>query len=74
MDERFLQKHDLPDPRHMTAQARLDELAGILTAGLMRSRAGKSSSLFAGNRDISLDFSPAKSGIHRRKLRQRSGG
>ena len=61
-------------PVRMGAAECLDEVAAILAAGLKRSRADKSSSLFAGNRDISLDFSPAKSAIHRRKLRQRSGG
>ena len=71
MDEHFLQKHVLPDPRHMTAQARLDELAGLLTAGLMRSRGDKSSPLFAGHGEFLIDFSPVKSGVHRRKLRHR---
>ena len=71
MDEHFLQKHDLTDPRHMTAQARLDELAGLLTAALMRSRSDKSSPLFAGREEFLVDFSPVKSGVHRRKLRHR---
>ena len=71
MDENFLQKHDLPDPRPMTAQARLDELARLLIAGLMRSRSDKSSSLFAEHGEFLVDFSPVKSGVHRRKLRHR---
>jgi hypothetical protein len=71
MDEHFLQKHDLPDPRHMMAQARLGELVGLLTARLMRSRADKSSPLFAGYEEFLVDFSPVKSGVHRRKLRHR---
>ena len=71
MDEHFLQKYDLPDPRHMSAQARLDELAGLLTARLMRSRADKSSSLFARHGEFLVYFSPVKSGVHRRKLQHR---
>ena len=58
----------------MSAAARIDEVGQILAAGLTRVLAQKSSSLSALIQDSSLDFSPLKSGAHRRKLRNRAGG
>jgi hypothetical protein len=60
-------------PERMTAAERLDELARILCAGLRRILPEQSSSLSAATRDSSVDFSPMKSGVHRRKLRNRGG-
>jgi len=61
-------------PSRMTAAERLDELAQILSAGLRRILPEQSSTLSAPNRDSLVDFSPLKSGVHRRKLRNRVGG
>ena len=47
-------------PGHMTAAERLDEVAEILAAGLMRLRARKSSPLSAARGESSLDFSPTR--------------
>ena len=49
-------------PRHMTAAERLDEIADILVAGLIRLRARKSSALSRDRGESSLDFSPDQSG------------
>jgi len=61
-------------PARMTAAERLNELAQILSAGLRRILPEQSSSLSAQTRDSLVDFSPLKSGVHRRKLRNRVGG
>jgi len=61
-------------PERMTASGRLDELARILGAGLRRILPEQSSSLSAPTRDSLVDFSPLKSGVRRRKLRNRVGG
>ena len=61
-------------PDRMTAAERLDELAQILSAGLRRILPEQSSSLSAQTRDSLVDFSPLKSGVRRRKLRNRVGG
>ena len=61
-------------PNFMSADARLNELAIILVAGLTRILPEQSSALSASNEDSSLDFSPLKSGVRRRKLRNRIGG
>jgi hypothetical protein len=61
-------------PNRMTAAERLDELAQILSAGLRRILPEQSSSLSAQTRDSLVDFSPLKSGVRRRKLRNRVGG
>jgi len=61
-------------PERMTAAERLDELAQILSAGLSRILPEQSSSLSAPARDSLVDFSPLKSGVRRRKLRNRVGG
>ena len=56
---------DIPNPlhpRHMTAAERLDEIADILAAGLIRLRARKSSPISDDRRESSLDFSPDRSG------------
>ncbi len=58
----------------MTAADRLDELAQILSAGLRRILPEQSSSLSAQTRDSFVDFSPLRSGVRRRKLRNRVGG
>jgi hypothetical protein len=49
-------------PNRMPAAERLDEIADILAAGLIRLRARKSSALSADYRESSLDFSPDQSG------------
>ena len=49
-------------PGRMTAAERLDEIADILAAGLIRLRARKSSGLSANHGESSLDFSPHQSG------------
>jgi hypothetical protein len=46
----------------MTAAERLDEIADLLAAGLMRLRARKSSALSRDRGDSSLDFSPDQRG------------
>jgi hypothetical protein len=46
------------DPRRLSAAERLDEIAEILAAGLMRLRARKSSPLSRDHGESSLDFSP----------------
>jgi len=61
-------------PERMTAAERLDELAQILSAGLRRILSGQSNTLSATAQDSLVDFSPLKSGVHRRKLRNRVGG
>jgi hypothetical protein len=48
-----------------------NEVAHILCAGLRRILPEQSSSLSSSKRDSSVDFSPLKSGIARRKLRHR---
>jgi hypothetical protein len=56
---------DIPNPlhpRHMSAAERLDEIADILAAGLIRLRLRKSTTLSRDRRESSLDFSPAQSG------------
>ncbi len=50
------------DPARMTAAERLDEVAAILAAGLIRRRARKSRKLSADRRDSCLDFSAHQSG------------
>jgi len=62
------------DPTRMTPAERLDELARILAAGLRRILPEQSSSLSPPGRDSLVDFSPLKSGVARRKLRNRAGG
>ena len=52
---------------------RLEELAQLLCAGIKRILSEQSSPLSASTIDSSVDFSPLKSGIARRKLRNRSG-
>ena len=49
-------------PRHMTVAERLDEIADILAAGLIRLRARKSTPLSRDRGESSLDFSPDQSG------------
>jgi hypothetical protein len=61
-------------PERMTPSERLDELVQILSAGLRRIKPEQSSTLSAQTGDSFVDFSPLKSGIHRRRLRNRVGG
>jgi len=61
-------------PARMTAAERLDELAQILCVGLRRLLPEQSSALSADSADSFVDFSPLKSGVRRRKLRNRVGG
>jgi hypothetical protein len=61
-------------PERMTPSERLDELAQILSAGLRRILPNQSSTLSGAAPDSLVDFSPLKSGVHRRKLRNRVGG
>jgi hypothetical protein len=46
------------DPKHLSAAKRLDEIAEILAAGLMRLQARKSSALSCAGGESCLDFSP----------------
>jgi hypothetical protein len=57
-------------PDRMTAPERLDEIAEILAAGLMRLRARKSSSLSRDHGESSLDFSPDQRGHARPRERE----
>jgi hypothetical protein len=50
-------------PDRMTADERLDEVATILAAGLMRLTASKSSRLSAASGESSLDF-PTDQSVH----------
>jgi hypothetical protein len=58
------------DPRRLSAAERLDEIADILAAGLMRLRARKSSPLSRDRRESSLDFSPDQRGHARPRERE----
>ena len=49
-------------PNHLTAPERIDELASILAAGLIRLRARKSSRLSVDRGDCCLDFPEHRSG------------
>jgi len=49
-------------PHSMSAAERLDEIAEILAAGLMRLRARRSSSISGDLGEIRLDFSPGQRG------------
>jgi hypothetical protein len=51
-----------PDPDDLSAAERLDEIAGILAAGLMRLRARQSSHLSRHDGESSLDCSATQSG------------
>ena len=57
-------------PDLMTPAERLDEIAEILSAGLMRLRARKSSPLFPDHGESSLDFSPDQRGHARPRERE----
>jgi hypothetical protein len=59
------------DPRRLSAAERLDEIADILAAGLMRLRARKSSQISGEPGESSLDF-PANQRGHAR-AREREG-
>ena len=50
------------NPVHMTTAERMDELASILAAGMVRLRARKSSRLSANRGESCLDFSAHQSG------------
>lgn len=57
-------------PDRMSAAERLDEVADILAAGLIRLKARKSRALSADTRDSRLDFTPPQSGhvlVNRRR-------
>lgn len=58
-----------PDPQ--IAMEMRKELAVILCAGIKRILPETSSDLSSNSRDSLVDFSPLKSGIARRKLRNR---
>ena len=58
------------DPRRLSAAERLDEIAEILAAGLMRLRARKSSHLSRDHGESSLDFSPDERGHARARERE----
>jgi hypothetical protein len=49
-------------PARLAAAERLDEIAELLAAGLMRLRARKSSALFGKGGESCLDFSPHQRG------------
>jgi hypothetical protein len=59
------------DPRRLSAAERLDEIADILAAGLMRLRARKSSPLSHDPGESSFDLSPDQR-VHARP-REREG-
>jgi hypothetical protein len=50
------------NPNRMSAEERLDEVAEILVAGLMRLQARKSSALFGNGGESCLDFSSHQRG------------
>jgi hypothetical protein len=54
--------HNAIRPDRLSAAERLDEIADILAAGLMRLRARKSSPLSRDRGESSLDFSPDQRG------------
>jgi hypothetical protein len=54
--------HNAIRPDRLSAAERLDEIADILAAGLMRLRARKSSPLSRDRGESSLDFSPNQRG------------
>jgi hypothetical protein len=58
------------DPSHLSAAERLDEIADILAAGLMRLRARKSTPLSRDPGESSLDFSPDQRGHARPRERE----
>ena len=64
---------ELP-PERMTAQQRHDELVRILCSGLRRILSKESTGLVDSGPETIVDFSPLKSGIRRRKLRNRVEG
>lgn len=61
-------------PDRMTPAQRLDELAQILAAGLIRMLGAQSSSLSPAQSQTVVDLPPPKSGGHRRKPHNRVGG
>ena len=61
-------------PDRLSADERLNELAGVLAAGLRRIVPEQSSSLSATGGDSSFDILALKSGRGRRKPRDRVGG
>ena len=54
------------DPNLMTANERLEEIAAILAAGILRLKARESARSAGDPRDLSLDF-PARPSRHGRK-------
>ena len=58
------------DPRRLSAAERLDEIADILAAGLVRFRAHKSSLLSRDEGESSLDFSADQRGHARPRERE----
>jgi hypothetical protein len=57
-------------PSHLSAADRLDEIADILAAGLMRLRTRKSSALSRDVGESSLDYSPNQRGHARARERE----
>ena len=62
------------NPPDEACRDRIEEIATILAAGLMRALAGKSSTLLAETGESSLDFSPVQSGHPTKPKRRRSNG
>jgi hypothetical protein len=62
--------HNAIRPDRLSAAERLDEIADILAAGLMRLRARKSSPLSRDHGESSLDFSPNQRGHARPRERE----
>jgi hypothetical protein len=58
------------DPRRLSAAERLDEIADILAAGLMRLRARKSSQISRDPGESSLDFLANQRGHARARERE----
>ncbi len=61
------------DPSRMTPAERLDEIAGILAAGIRRLRTRETSYEFKELGDFRLDFSPAES-THGPEKNRKGGG
>ena len=68
LDEQDLHMNGIT-PDRMTPSERLAELGRILTAGLIRMKAGKSSPLSPNTGESSVDYAPPKSGHATRNSR-----
>lgn len=60
------------DPNLMTANERLEEIAAILAAGILRLKARESARSAGDPRDLSLDFTARPSRHGRKRTREKS--